>query len=124
MKFICFCYYDPQKVAQLSPQELEAIPNACKPYDEALNASGKKRLLVCFTDPETWKSIRPSTEKPLVTEGSFQSTQEQVGVFFVVEAENIEEAVETASLHPSAHLGHYFGGGMEVRPCELFEEYV
>jgi len=91
MKFICFCYYDPQKVAQLSPQELEAIPNACK---------------------------------PLVTEGSFQSTQEQVGVFFVVEAENIEEAVETASLHPSAHLGHYFGGGMEVRPCELFEEYV
>ena len=123
MKYMCFCYYDPQKVANLSPAEMEAIPGECGPHDEALNNSGKKVVLGCFTEPETWRSIRPVDGKPSVTEGTFLSTQEQVGVFFVVEAESIDEAVEIASLHPGAHLGKFFGGGIEVRPCELYEEY-
>jgi hypothetical protein len=123
MKYVCFCYYDTEKFANLTPAELEAIPNACKPHDDALNASGKKVLLGCFTEPETWKGIRPVEGKPSVTEGAFQATQEQVGVFFVVEAQNIDEAVEIASLHPGAHLGNSFGGGIEVRPCELIEVY-
>jgi hypothetical protein len=59
-----------------------------------------------------------------VTEGPFHPSQEQVGVYFVVEAHTIDEAVKIASLHPGAHLGKYFGGGIEVIPCELFEEYA
>jgi hypothetical protein len=124
MKFMCFCYYDTVKFANLSAADLEAIPDACKPYDEALNASGKKVILGCFTEPPTWKSVRPGPEKPSVTEGAFHNAQEQAGVIFVVEAATIDEAVEIASLHPSAHLGRYFGGGIEVRPCELYEEYA
>lgn len=123
MKYVCFCYYDPKKFAGLTPADSEALPGECKPHDEALDASGKKVLLCCLTEPETWKSIRPVDGKPSVTEGPFSTSQEQVGVFFVVEAEDIDEAVRIASLHPSAHLGKYFGGGIEVRPCELFETY-
>ena len=77
--------------------------------------------MVCFTEPETWKTILPVGGKPSVQDGPLQTRREQVGVFFVVEAENVDEAVEIASLHPGAHLGKFFGGGIEVRPCELFE---
>ena len=124
MKFMCFCYYDPNQFANLTAEDLKAIPEACKPHDEALNASGKMVLLGSLTEAETCRSIRPGRERPSVTEGSFQTTQEQVGAFFVVEAQDIEEAIEIASLHPSAHLGNYFGGGIEVRPCEFFEVYA
>lgn len=124
MKFMCFCYYDPKQFANLTPEDLKAMPDACKPHDEALNASGKKVLLGSLTEPESWRSIRPGEEKPSVTAGPFHKTQDQIGAFFIVETQDIAEAIEIASLHPSAHLGNYFGGGIEVIPCELFEEYA
>src|SRR5579871_4860024 len=123
MKYMCFGYYDTIQFSNLTPAAIEAIPDACKPHDDALNASGKKVFLGCLTEPETWRSIRPGDEKPAITEGAFQANREQVGVFFIIEAETIDEAVQIASLHPSAHLGKYFGGGIEVCPCELFEVY-
>ena len=123
MKYMCFCYYDTKRFAGLTPAELDALPGECKPHDDALNASGRKVQLGCFSEPETWKSIRPIDGKPAITDGPFHSSQEQVGVFFLLEADSIDEAVEIASLHPGAHLGKYFGGGIEVRPCELFETY-
>jgi hypothetical protein len=123
MKFVCFCYYDTVQFANLTPEDFDAIPGACKPHDEALDASGKKALLGSFAPPETWKSVRPGDAGPSAKEGEFLKTREQIGAFFVVDAESIEEAVKIASLHPGAHLGRYFGGGIEVRPCELYEEY-
>ena len=34
---------------------------------------------------------------------------------------DLDEAVKMASMHPGAHVGHYLGGGIEVRPCEAFD---
>ncbi|MGC4044758.1 MAG: YciI family protein [Armatimonas sp.] len=68
--------------------------------------------------------MHPTNGVPTVTDGTFQYTQDQVGTFCVVEAESIDEAVEIAPLHPGAHLGQFFGSGIEVRPGELFEEYT
>ena len=78
-------------------------------------------LVGSHSGPNAWKSIRPVDGKPFVTDGPFRACNEQVGAFFVVVADNIEEAVEIASLHPSARLGHFFGGGIEVLPCESYE---
>ena len=41
MKYLCLCYYDAEKEARLSQEELEAIGPACKPHDAALRATGK-----------------------------------------------------------------------------------
>ena len=76
-----------------------------------------------MSEPNTWKSIRPVNEKSTVSDGPISESKEQIGAFFVVEAENIDEAVRIASLHPGAHLGKYFGGGIEVRACDMFEQY-
>ena len=42
-------------------------------------------------------------------------------VHFIIEACDLDEAVKMASMHPRAHVGHYLGGGIEVRPCESFD---
>ena len=64
--------------------------------------------------------IRPTPTGPVVTRGAFAKTPEPVGALFVVEAADIEAATAIASLHPSARLGQYFGGGIEVRAFDLF----
>ena len=121
LKYLCLCYYEPEKVANLTPAEGEAIPAACKPHDDALKASGKMELVGSHAEPNAWKSIRPVDGKPVITDGPFHASNEQAGAFFVVEADSIEAAVEIASMHPSARLGHLFGGGIEVLPCESYE---
>lgn len=121
MKFACFCYYEPSVLASLSEAETASIAETCKSYDDSLDASGRKVAMAGFTDPETYKTIRPGEDHPTVTDGPFVQTSQPIGVVFFVEAEDIDCAVEIASLHPGAHLGRFFGGGIEVRPCDFFE---
>jgi hypothetical protein len=47
---------------------------------------------------------------------------EPLGAFFIIGAEDMNEAVEVASKHPGAHLGKYFGGGIEVRPIDMLDQ--
>ncbi len=121
MKYLCLCYYNTKTYAELTPVQIEAIGPECKPHDAALTASGKKILVGSISDPTTWKCIRPVDGKPSVSNGSFRQSDEQAGAFFIIEAESLDDAVEIASLHPSAHLGKFFGGGIEVSLCEHYE---
>jgi hypothetical protein len=66
--------------------------------------------------------LRPRKGKVLVTDGSFTETNEQIGSFFIVEAQDLDEAVRVASNHPAAHLGEQVGWGLEVRPIDMFEQ--
>lgn len=64
------------------------------------------------------RTIRPKNGKPTVTDGPFIETKEQLGSFFAVEADRIEEAVAIASLHLAAKFGEQYGFGIEVRPFQ------
>jgi hypothetical protein len=75
-----------------------------------------------FPEPGTSITLQPVGGKPSVSVAPFSPTQDQVDCVFVVEAASIDEAVQIASLHPSAHPGQIFGGGIEIRPCELYED--
>ncbi len=121
LKYLCLCYYNTKTYAELSPAQVEAIGPECQPHDEALIASGKKILVGSITDPASRKCIRPIEGIPSVSNGSFHQSDEQVGAFFIVEAESLDDAVEIASLHPSGRLGKFFGGGIEVSLCEHYE---
>ena len=132
MKFICLCYYDPMIANALSPSEMEALSAACQPYYEAWEKTGKLAELGGLSDPQAWKSIRPTdtpdnahsqpvvTNGPFLSSGSSNSSSERIGAFFFVEAQDINEAVEIAAKHPSAHTGRFLGGGIEVCVCESF----
>lgn len=61
-------------------------------------------------------SVSVRDGKRLVTDGPFAETREQIGGYFMVEAKNIEEAVEIAGRIPSACIGT-----VEVRPVRVVE---
>jgi hypothetical protein len=127
MKFICLCYYDPEIANALSPGEMDALSAACKPHYEAWEKTGKLAGLGGLSDPQAWKSIRPTDSpdntrsQPIVSDGPYLSSRERIGAFFFVEAQDINEAVAIAAKHPSAHTGRFLGGGIEVCVCESFQ---
>jgi hypothetical protein len=121
MKFLCLCHYDPAHFATLSPEQLAAIPGLCAPHDAALHASGHLVAVGSLAEPADFAVIRPGDAAPVVTRGPIASTSEPFGAFFIVEAATLDEAVAIASLHPGAHLGRYFRGGIELRPCASYE---
>jgi hypothetical protein len=122
MKFLCLCYYDQQKFDSWSKEDMEAVPKACAPHDAALRKTGKMTMVGSLAFPKDAKTIRPSDSGPQVKDGPYARTTEPLGAFFFVEAKDIDEAASVASKHPGAHLGKYFGGGIEVRPCDTVEQ--
>ncbi len=122
MKFLCLAYYDEKKYESLPKDELAAIASQCQPHDEELYKGGHMKLVASLAAPAISKSIRPKNGKPLITDGPYAETKEHLGSFFIIEANDLEEATREASKHPAAHLGENMGWGIEVRPIEFFKE--
>jgi hypothetical protein len=122
MKYLCLGYYDEKKFDALPKAELDAIVSQCPRYDAALRESGHLVVTASLESPRAGKTLWPRKGKVSVTDGPFAETKEQIGSFFIVEAQDLDEAVRVASNHPAAHLGEQVGWGIEVRPIDMFEQ--
>ena len=122
MKFLCLCHYESARFAELTPADLEEIGAICAPRDAALKGSGKVELIGSLEAPEASRTLRVENGAVVDAAGPYAATPEPFGAFFIVEADDIDQAVEIAKLHPGTHLGDKFGrGGIEVRPIDLIE---
>jgi hypothetical protein len=119
MKFLCLGYYDPTIFDGMSESEQEAIARECRPHDEALYATGRV-VSVASLAHRTAVTLRPENGRTRVIDGPFAEAKEVVGSFFIVEAENLDEAVRIASLHPAAKWGEHLGFAVEVRPIDAW----
>lgn len=118
MKYLCLGYYDPEVFDALSEEEQEALARRCAPHDEELRATGRV-LSLASLEHRAAATLRPGDDATAVTDGPFAETKEVVGSFFMIEADDMAEAVEIASLHPAARLGEEYGFAVEVRPIEF-----
>ena len=120
MKYLCLGYYDEKKFESLSEAELAAIPAKCRPLDEALQQSGHVVAVGSLAATRDSVSLRPRDGKTVVMDGPYAETKEQLGSFFILEAEDLDEAIRLASMHPAAQLNEHLGWGIELRPIEAF----
>ncbi len=116
MKFLVLAYYHEKTFEKTPKEEMQAIVARCRPLDKALDATGKMELVASLAATKETVSVRPRNGKPTVTDGPYVETKEQLGSFFLIEAEDMQEAVRLASMHPAANLGENLGWGIEVRP--------
>ena len=122
MKFLCLCHYESARFAELKPVDFEEIGAICAPHDAALKASGKVEMIGALGMPEQSQTLCVENGAAVAKAGPYAATPEPFGAFFIVEADDIDGAVEIAKLHPGTHLGDKFGrGGIEVRPIEFIE---
>lgn len=122
MKYLCLCYYDVQRFATRTPAQLEELGRECRPHDEALHKSGHLLAVGSLGQPEESACLRPVNGKATRVDGPFVQTNEPPGAFLLIEAKDLDEAVQIASLHPSAALIDRFGGGIEIWPIDRLEQ--
>ena len=108
MKYLLQNYTDPELVARLSPDELEAVRGE---YLAVLRSPGV--LDGQQLQPvETATTVRVKDGETLLTDGPFVEAKEHLGGFLLVEADNLDGALELAARLPAARMG----GAVEVRP--------
>jgi hypothetical protein len=121
MKFLCLAYYDVDALKTTPSDEVKATVSQCPPRDAALRASGHLLAQASLGAPTATRVIRPRRGRKTVLDGPFTEAKELVGGFFIIEARDMDQAVEIASLHPAAELGEAMGWGIEIWPISRYD---
>jgi hypothetical protein len=108
--------YDDEKIWQnMSDAERGKYMAEYNDYSKAIRDSGHFKAGEALQHTHTATSVRVREGKTITTDGPFAETREQLGGFYMVEAKNLDEAIELASRIPSSRLGT-----IEVRPIMTF----
>lgn len=111
MKYLLLCCAEEKKLAAMSKSECEALMDETSAYCEALHKSGHLIVAEPLEPVEMAATVRVRNGKVSVTDGPFAETKEQIGGFFLINARDLNEAIQVASKFPSVRLG-----SIEVRP--------
>ncbi len=111
MKYLCLIYYEEQKLNALSTRELDALIDEALAYDEVLRKSGHYLVSDALQSVQTATTLRVRNGKVSLTDGPFAETKEQLGGFILIDARDLDDAIQVASKIPLARLG-----SVEVRP--------
>ena len=104
MKYLCLVY--------LSEEKWRAVPDReCLDCGNGLRSSGTLLAAEPLHPIETATTVRVRNGKVLVTDGPFAETKEQLAGFYLVDAGDLDEAIQIASTIPPAREG-----SIEVRP--------
>ena len=111
MKYMLLICHDENSWTNRTENERQAIYAEYRGLIEELKSQGKYLFGDQLQPASTAQTVRVRDGQPLVTDGPFAETREQVGGFFMIEAENIDEAKSIAARIPSSRTGT-----IEVRP--------
>ena len=111
MKYVLSIYDDEGAWEQFSPQEAGAIIDEYGRFSEEARAAGKFVAGEGLEGSSTATTVRVRDGERLLTDGPFAETKEQLGGFYVLECENLDEALAYAAKIPAAEHG-----SIEVRP--------
>lgn len=113
MKFLCMAYEEENKLNALSQSEWAALRVETLSYVDELQKSGFLIVAEPLQSVRTAATVRVRGGKVAITDGPFAETKETLGGFFLINAKDLNEALQLASKWPSARLG-----SIEVRPIE------
>jgi hypothetical protein len=119
MKYICLGYIEEGKFEAMSEGERNAMLDECFAYDDELRKGGH------FVGGEGLQSARNATTLRYrsgmvsVTDGPYAETKEQLGGILILEARDLNHAIQLMSKHPGVMFGPF-----EIRPAEDMTPYV
>jgi hypothetical protein len=104
MKYLCLVYMEEQK--------LRAVPDReCRACGDGLRQSGRLLAAEALQPTGTATTVRVRGGKVSTTDGPFAETKEQLAGFYLVDARDLNEAIQIAAKIPPAREG-----SVEVRP--------
>lgn len=112
MKYLCLVYLDEKRLDELPDED-------CVAYDASIRASGQCLASEALESVQTATTVRVRDGKVAITDGPFAETKEQLAGFYMIDARDLNEAIQIASKIPPARVG-----SIEVRPIRPIRDTV
>ena len=119
MKYICFGYLDTKRWVTFSQSDQNAMVDECLAYDDVLKKNGHWVGGEGLQGPENSTTLRYQNGKVSVTDGPYAETKELLGGLLILEAKDLNQAIQLISNHPGMKMGPW-----EVRPVEDMSEMI
>jgi len=117
MKYICLIYDEEKKLHALSKTESDALMSEYRAFTASIKESGHWLAGEPLKPVSTASTVRVRNGKLSTTDGPFAETREQLGGFYMIDARDLNEALQIAARIPSAKIG-----SIEVRPVMDFSK--
>jgi hypothetical protein len=119
MKFICLGYIDESKWDAVAESDQHAMMDECFAYDDVLRKNGHFAGGEALQSASSAVTLRYQNGKTVVTDGPYAETKEVLGGILILEAENLEHAIELMSRHPGVKTGPF-----EIRPAADLSDMI
>ena len=116
MQYAILCYNDEDVVWSWSQREDQAVMAGLGVVHDRLAKAGKMGPSLRLLPTTSATTLRKTQDPPLVIDGPFAETKEQLLGFYVVDVANLEEALDVARELAAANPG----GSYEIRPVALY----
>jgi hypothetical protein len=113
MKYVCLGYYDKSRFEGMAESEQQVMFDTCFEYDDLLRANGHWAGGEALQSSETALTLSSKNGKVATTDGPYTETKEQLGGILVLEARDMNHAVQLIGQHPALTYGNIF----EIRPA-------
>ncbi|HYH78570.1 MAG TPA: YciI family protein [Longimicrobium sp.] len=117
MKYLCLIYDDETMWATMPKAESDAMMGEYFAFTEGIRESGQYLAGEALQPVSTATTVRVRNGKLSTTDGPFAETKEQLGGFYMIEARDLDEAIQVAAKIPSVRVG-----SVEVRPVVDFDQ--
>jgi hypothetical protein len=117
MQYMLLIYSDRSAWENRSEDERGQIMQAYGAFTQELQDAGKMIAGDALQPTETATTVRVKNDETLTTDGPFAETKEQLGGYYLIEADSLDEAIDWAAKIPGAQHG-----SIEVRPVMVFQE--
>lgn len=119
MKYICLGYIEPNKLGDLPETERNAMIDECFTYDDELRQNGHFAGGHALQGPQEAATLRWENGKVSITDGPYAETKEQIGGILILEARDLNHAIQLMSKHPGVKAGPF-----EIRPAADLNEMI
>jgi hypothetical protein len=119
MKYVCLGYIAPGKFENMPEKERNAMVDSCFTYDDALRKNGHFAGGEALQPPNNAVTLRFRNGKVAVTDGPYAETKEQLGGILILEASDLNHAIQLMSKHPGVRAGPF-----EIRPAADLAEMI
>jgi hypothetical protein len=117
MKYVCLWYQDEAIMQNMSKEDMGKLTAEYKAFGETVQKSGQLILGQGLQSVRTATTVRVRDGKTLTTDGPVAETKEQLGGIYIIEAKDLNDAIQFAAKIPNAR-----NGSIEVRPVWAYAE--
>ena len=117
MRYLCLIYDDESKWTTMPKPEAEAMMGEYFGFTEGIKKSGQYVAGEALQPTATATTVRVRERQGVTTDGPFAETKEQLGGFYLIEAKDLDEAIQIGSRIPSVRIG-----SIEIRPVVDFSK--